>query len=67
MSIGLGSVKSGVSDKARVPFTYEDVAPGVYKVTPSADLPEGEYGFVSSMEAGAGMGVIARIFDFSVM
>jgi hypothetical protein len=64
MSIGLASVKSGVSDKARVPFTYEEAAPGVYKVTLSADLAAGEYGFVASM--GAGTGMVARIFDFSV-
>lgn len=65
MAIGLGSVKSGVSDKARIAFTYEDVAPGVYRVNPSVDLPPGEYGFVASMGAGMAMGA-ARIFDFSV-
>lgn len=63
-SIGLGSVKTGISDKARMAFTYDDVAPGVFRVTPSADLPPGEYGFVVSM--GAGTGMVARIFDFSV-
>lgn len=66
MSIGLGSVKTGVSDKARVAFTYDDVAPGVYRVTPTADLPPGEYGFVASMGTGVGLGSVARIFDFSV-
>jgi hypothetical protein len=64
MSIGLGSVKTGVSDKARIAFTYEDVAPGVFRVSPSTDLLPGEYGFIASM--GAGTGMIARIFDFSV-
>jgi len=66
MSIGLASVKTGVSDKARVPFTYENVAAGVYKVTPTADLPPGEYGFVASIGAGTGLGGVARIFDFAV-
>ncbi|MFL6727003.1 MAG: hypothetical protein ACJ8FS_10895 [Sphingomicrobium sp.] len=66
MSIGFGSVKTGVSDKARIAFTYDDVAPGVYRVSPSADLPPGEYGFVASIGTGAGMGSVARIFDFSV-
>lgn len=65
-SYSLGGVKTGVSDKARVSFTYDDVAPGVFKVTPSVDLPSGEYGFVSSTGAGAGMGMVARIFDFGV-
>ncbi|HEX3423031.1 MAG TPA: hypothetical protein VHS33_06490 [Sphingomicrobium sp.] len=63
-SLGFASAKMGVSDKARVAFNYESVAPGVYKVTPNADLPPGEYGFVTSM--GAGTGMVARIFDFSV-
>lgn len=63
-SLGFASAKVGVSDKARVAFSYESVASGVYKVTPNADLAPGEYGFVISM--GAGTGMVARIFDFSV-
>jgi hypothetical protein len=63
-SIGLASFKAGVSDKARVPFTYDDIAPGVFKVSPTADLVPGEYGFIISM--GAGTGMVARIFDFAV-
>jgi hypothetical protein len=57
-------MKSGVNDKARVQFTYEDVAPGVFKVTPNAELAPGEYGFMYSI--GAQAGSTARIFDFSV-
>lgn len=45
-------------------FTYDDVAPGVFRVTPSTELPPGEYGFVYSI--GASTGMVARIFDFSV-
>lgn len=56
-------VKSGISDKARVSFTYEDVAPGVFKVTPSGDLLPGQYGFLHSVTPGAG----ARVFDFAVL
>lgn len=63
-SLGFLSAKTGVSDKARIAFTYDDVAPGVYRVTPTGDLPPGEYGFVASM--GGGTGMISRIFDFSV-
>jgi len=57
-------VKSGIGDKARIQFTYEDVAPGVFKVTPDAELAPGEYGFMYSI--GAQAGATARIFDFSV-
>lgn len=60
----LRGMKSGISDKARVEFTYEDIAPGVFKVTPNTDLAPGEYGFLYSISAQAGS--TARIFDFSV-
>jgi hypothetical protein len=55
-------VKAGISDKARVSFSYEDVAPGVFKVTPDQALSIGQYGFIHSTTPGSG----ARIFDFSV-
>lgn len=63
-------MKTGVMDKARVAFGYDDVSPGVFKVTPSADLPAGEYGFVySAAGAGGTLGgsASARIFDFAVV
>lgn len=60
----LSGAKSGVSDKARVAFSYQDVAPGVFKVTPDGELAPGEYGFLYSI--GAQAGSTARIFDFSV-
>jgi hypothetical protein len=63
-SLGFASAKSGISDKARVAFTYDDVAPGVFRVTPTVDLQPGEYGFVYSV---SGSTSIARIFDFSVL
>lgn len=63
-SINIGGMKSGISDKARVAFTYEDIAPGVFKVTPNSELTPGEYGFMYSV--GAQAGSTARIFDFSV-
>lgn len=63
-SVGIFSgVKSGISDKARVAFTYDDVAPGVFKVAPTSDLPPGQYGFLHSTTPGAG----ARVFDFQVL
>lgn len=62
-SVAFASVKSGISDKARIAFTYDDVAPGVFKVTPTMDLPPGEYGFIYSVN---GSDKSARIFDFSV-
>lgn len=63
-SVGVFSgVKSGISDKARVAFTYDDVAPGVFKVSPSTDLLPGQYGFLHSTTPGAG----ARVFDFAIL
>jgi len=63
-------MKTGVMDKARVEFGYDDVSPGVFKVTPDADLPPGEYGFVYSItNTGGGFGgsASARIFDFEIV
>ena len=71
-SMNLAGARSGVMDKDRIAFDYEQVTPGVFKVTPSADLPAGEYGFIYSISAGAGPGMwsrgtgSARIFDFAV-
>lgn len=71
-SMNLAVAKAGVMDKDRIPFDYEQVTPGVFKVTPSADLPTGEYGFIYSVSAGAGPGMwgngtgSARIFDFAI-
>ena len=62
-TVGIFSgVKAGISDKARISFSYEDVAPGVFKVTSDQILAVGQYGFIHSVTPGAG----ARIFDFSV-
>lgn len=64
--------KTGVMDKDRIAFTYDRVAPGVFRVTPDADLAPGEYGFLYSMSAGAGPGMYgggimtARVFDFAI-
>lgn len=69
----IGGAKSGVMDKDRIGFSYEPVAPGVYRVMPDADLPGGEYGFLYSSNTGAGGpgmagggATTARIFDFSI-
>jgi hypothetical protein len=63
-------MKSGVMEKARVGFTYDNVKPGVFKVTAVSELPPGEYAFVySTTGAGGGFGGMpgARIFDFAVL
>ncbi len=69
----IGGAKSGVMDKDRIPFEYENVAPGVFKVFPSNELPVGEFGFIYSSTTGGGgiggMGVGAttsKVFDFSI-
>ena len=71
-SMNLAGAKAGVMDKDRIPFDYEQVTPGVFKVRPMSDLPTGEYGFIYSVSAGAGPGMwgngtgSARIFDFAI-
>jgi hypothetical protein len=67
----LGS-SGGSDDKATISFSYEKIAPGVYKVTPKAALQPGEYGFITASGAGIvspyGVGVASasRVFDFGV-
>lgn len=56
--------QSGTMDKAARAFTYEKIAPGVYKVTPQQNLTDGEYGFFNA--AGAGPSGGAKIFDFGI-
>ena len=59
--------RSGVTEKARIPFISLQVSPGVYSVQPENALENGEYGFLYSPSTdGAGQGQRVRIFDFSV-
>ncbi len=56
--------ESGISEKHSKPFAIEQVAPGVFKVTPSS-LPTGEYCFVYAGSAPAA-GSLQRVFDFGM-
>lgn len=62
----------GTDDKAVTGFTYVKLRPGVYKVTISAVLQPGEYGFISgsgtaAVSPYAGTAVSnSRVFDFGV-
>jgi hypothetical protein len=59
----IGGVQSGVMDRDRVGFRFENPRPGVYSVTTDAPLQPGEYSFVMIGSGGARQ---ARFFDFSV-
>lgn len=65
-SVNIGGAKSGVMDKDQLRFDYTNIRPGVYKVTPNAELVPGEYGFIYSIGQGPGGALSARIFDFSI-
>jgi len=58
-----GTQKMGVRNEDKVPVTIERDPRGFYKVTPSAALPPGEYGFILATGFGAGSG---KIYDFGV-
>lgn len=68
----IGGAKAGVMDKDRIPFSYTQIAPGVFEVTPDTSLPDGEYGFIYSASTGGGVGMAgmgattSKIFDFSI-
>ncbi len=58
-----GTQKMGVRNEDKIPVTIERDARGFYKVSPSAALPPGEYGFILATGFGAGSG---KIYDFGV-
>jgi hypothetical protein len=70
--LNIGGAKAGVMDKDRIPFSYTQIAPGVFEVKPDAALADGEYGFLYSSSTGTGAGMAglgattAKIFDFSI-
>lgn len=72
-SMNIAGAKAGVMDKDQIPFSYEQLAAGIFKVQPDADLEKGEYGFLIAAGGGVGPGLAgtagaagARVFDFSI-
>jgi hypothetical protein len=66
-SMNIGGAKTGVMDHDRIPFDYQMVREGVYKVTVKQPLQAGQYGFIYALSGGGtGGAMTARIFDFSV-
>lgn len=57
------SVSTGTRDKDIRDFSFERVRPGVFRVTPRADLEPGEYCFYYAGGVGAATN---KIFDFSI-
>lgn len=58
-----GTQKMGVRNEDKIPVTIERDARGFYKVSPSAALAPGEYGFILATGFGAGSG---KVYDFGV-
>lgn len=58
-----GTQKMGVRNEDKVAVTIERDARGFYRVTPTAPLAPGEYGFILATGFGAGSG---KIYDFGV-
>ncbi len=60
--------KGGLSDEYVVEFDADNLGNGVFKITPSKELKNGEYGFylINSGGSNAGAAVGAKFFDFSV-
>lgn len=71
-SMNIGGAKAGVMDKDRIPFSYDQVGQGVYKIILGRPLAPGEYAFLYSVSAGSGVGITSggamasRVFDFSI-
>lgn len=60
-------MSSGIDDKNKVPFKYEKISQGVYKVYTEQDLKDGEYCF---MYAGGtalyGNAPLQKVYDFGI-
>ena len=70
MKMNAFGASSGTDDKANIPFAFEKLRPGVYKVTAKAALATGEYCFLSAEGGGAlapGAAQANRLFDFGVV
>jgi hypothetical protein len=63
--------QTGTQENASVPFNFEKIRSGVYKVTPNAPLRPGEYCFLSSQFGGAfgaaGAAFPSQVFDFGII
>lgn len=57
-----GTTKQGVRTEDRITVTSERDASGLYRITPAAALPPGEYAFVVLSGAAAA----GRLFDFGI-
>ena len=69
MASNVFGTSSGTDQKASMRFSFTKLRPGVYKVTPNAQLPPGEYCFLSSAglgRHGPGSAGANRLFDFAV-
>lgn len=58
--------ESGAEGKSVRSFSFQKLAPGVYKVTPKEDLANGEYGFYYGQMGGLGALGGGKVFDFRV-
>jgi hypothetical protein len=70
MKMNAFGASSGTDDKANIPFSFEKVRPGVYKVSAKAALAPGEYCFLSAQTGGAfapGAAQASRLFDFGIV
>ena len=57
---------SGIDDSQKIPFKYEKIAQGIYKIYPEQVLPQGEYCFLCTVGTTAGNISAQKVFDFGI-
>ena len=58
---------SGIDDSQKIPFKFEKIAQGIYKVYPEQALPKGEYSFLCTVgTTTAGNTSTQKVFDFGI-
>lgn len=60
------SSSSGARDRDMRDFSFERVRPGIFRVTPRADLDAGDYCFFFASSVGEAGMAGGRLFDFSI-
>jgi len=56
----------GIDDRSKIPFTYKKLQKGLYEVTPSTGLLNGEYCFMFAASSASAQGITHKVYDFGI-
>lgn len=56
----------GIDDRSKIPFTYKKLQKGLYEVSPSTGLLNGEYCFMFAASSASAQGITHKVYDFGI-